>query len=111
MSKPHHMTTTSNRNRRKQTAFDVLMMGNAGMSIVPSAQIRRGAGVGVNKRKNRGSNKSQQALPSTALASGHPTKLNYAWLQRNQIMLTVAQRRETNRHDLHRCAKCLMGPM
>ena len=108
MPKPHHMTTTSNRNRRKQTAFD---HRNAGMSIVPSAQIRRGAGVGVNKRKNRGSNKSQQALPSTALVSGHPTKLNYAWLQRNQIMLTVAQRRETNRHDLHRCAKCLMGPM
>ena len=87
------------------------MMGNAGMSIVPSAQIRRGAGVGVNKRKNRGSNKSQQALPAAALASGHHTKLNYTWLRRNQIMLTEAQRRENNRHNLHRCAKCLMGPM
>ena len=78
--------------------FNVLMMANDGMSIVPSAQVKRGAGVGVNKRKNRGSNKSQQALPDAALVSGHPTKLNYAWLQRNQIMLTAAQRRENNKN-------------
>ena len=91
--------------------FNVIMMGNDGMSIVPSAQVKRGAGVGVNKRKNRGSNKSQQALPTSALVAGHLTKLNYAWLQRNQIMLTAAQRRENNKNDLHRCAKCLMGPM
>ena len=77
-NKPHHMTTSSNRKKKSQTVFDVLMMGRDGLGIVPSAQIRRGSG--VNKRKNRGSNKSQQALPSPALVSGHPTKLNYAWL-------------------------------
>ena len=108
-NKPHHMTTSSNRKKKSQTVFDVLMMGRDGLGIVPSAQIRRGSG--VNKRKNRGSNKSQQALPTSALVAGHLTKLNYAWLQKNQIMLTAAQQKATNKHDLHRCAKCLMGPM
>ena len=35
------MTTSSNRKKKSQTAFDVLMMARDGLGIVPSAQIRR----------------------------------------------------------------------
>ena len=66
------------------------------MSIVPSAQIRRGAGVGVNKRKNRGTSRKQQVAAGATLhcpcqRTPHQTKLRLAPTEPNHAYRGAAE--------------------